>query len=121
MKIALVDDDALYREVLADDLADRGFTVIGFGDGESLLIALRGGLAPRLVLLDWSLPTMSGLELLRRLRASGFDAPIVFLTGRSRGGREIEALDGGAIDFIDKAGGIDALAERLRRIVGLPS
>ena len=116
--IVLVDDDPLYSEVLAADLGDRGFAVHAFSDGESLLAALRDGLDVRLVLLDWTLGGQSGLDVLRSLRMCGFDLPVVFLTGRSPVERELAALRNGAIDFVDKARGIEVLAPRLRLLIG---
>lgn len=115
--VALVDDDALYCEVIARDLGDRGFVVHNFHDGQTFLDAVQQGLAVRVVLLDWTLPTMSGLAVLRTLRARGIAIPVVFLTGRCRTEYELAALRSGAIDFVDKARGIEVLAPRLRRLV----
>ena len=116
-RIVLVDDDELYREVLAADLEDRGYAVVAFADGAALLAAVQAGLAAEAVLIDWSLPQMSGLAVLRALRARGCTLPVAFLTGRSRDQREGEALQAGAVDFIDKTCGIDELVQKLGRIV----
>ena len=115
--VILVDDDDLYCEALSADLADRGFAVTRFADGPSFLAALSGGLAAEVVLLDWFLPQDSGLELLGALRERGIDLPVIFLTGYSVPERELQALHQGAIDFVDKARGVDVLASRLRVIV----
>ena len=115
--VVLVDDDDDYREVLSADLADRGFAVSGFADGPSFLAAMGQGIDAQVALLDWSLPEMSGFELLGALRERGFALPVVFLTGYSLAERELQALDRGAVDFVDKARGIDVLARRLRVIV----
>jgi FixJ family two-component response regulator len=117
-QIVLVDDDALYREAVTADLEDRGFAVMGFADGAALLAAVRAGIEAEIALVDWSLPQMSGLDLLRALRERGFGLPVAFLTGRSRVEREGEAMKAGAIDFIDKTCGIDELVQRLSRIIG---
>jgi DNA-binding response OmpR family regulator len=82
-----------------------------------LLAAVQAGLAAEAVLIDWSLPQMSGLAVLRALRARGCALPVAFLTGRSRDQREGEALQAGAVDFIDKTCGIDELVQKLGRIV----
>ena len=117
--VALVDDDDLYREALSADLADRGFTVSCFADGPSFLEAMNNGIAPIpiVALLDWSLPEMSGFELMGALRARGIGLPVVFLTGHSFVERELRALDRGAVDFVDKARGAEVLARRLRVII----
>ena len=115
--VALVDDDDLYREVLMAELGDRGFRVHGFADGESCLAALEQGLSTELVLLDWELPGLQGIEVLQLLLEKDRDRAVIILTGRSPAQRELEALQGGAIDFIDKARGIDVLVPRMRLLV----
>jgi two-component system, OmpR family, response regulator ChvI len=115
--VVLVDDDALYREALSADLADRGFAVSGFADAPSFLAALGNGIAPQVALLDWALPEMSGFELMGALRQRGIGLPVVFLTGYSFVERELRALGHGAVDFVDKARGTEVLARRLRVII----
>ena len=115
--VALVDDDDDYREALSADLADRGFAVSCFADGPSFLEAMSNGLEAQVALLDWVLPGMSGFELLGALREHGIDLPVVFLTGYSPAERELQALDLGAVDFVDKARGTEVLAHRLRVII----
>jgi two-component system response regulator ChvI len=112
-----VDDDDLYREALSADLADRGFAVSCFADGPSFLEAMSNGLEAQVALLDWALPQMSGFELLGAMRERGIELPVVFLTGYSLVERELQALDRGAVDFVDKARGVDVLAHRLRVII----
>lgn len=115
--ILLVDDDDNYREVLSADLVDRGFSVLCFANGPSLLEALSNGTEAQIALLDWALPKMSGFEVLGALRERGIDLPVVFLTGYSLVEREMQALDHGAVDFVDKARGVEVLAHRLRVIL----
>jgi two-component system response regulator ChvI len=116
--VALLDDDPLYCEAVAQDLVDRGFAVHTFRDGRTFLDAVQQGLGIRLVLLDWTLPVMSGLQVLRILRQRQVTIPVVFLTGRCRVEYELAALRSGAIDFVDKARGVEVLAPRLRRLIG---
>lgn len=115
--IVLVDDDDHYREVLSADLADRGFAVSCFADGPSFLEAVSNGVAAQVALLDWALPEMSGFDLLVALRDRGIGLPVVFLTGYAMAERELQALDRGAVDFVDKARGTEVLAHRLRLII----
>src|SRR5689334_17071846 len=115
--VVLVDDDEQYREVLCADLADRGFSVSCFADGPAFLEALNSGIEARIALLDWALPEMSGFELLGHLRKRGMGMPVVFLTGYWFVELELQALDQGAVDFVDKARGIEVLAHRLRVIL----
>ena len=115
--VVLVDDDEQYREVLSADLAQRGFSVSSFADGPAFLDALSNGIEAQIALLDWALPEMSGFELLGRLRERGIGMPVVFLTGYSLVELELKALGHGAIDFVDKARGVEVLAHRLRVIL----
>jgi two-component system response regulator ChvI len=115
--IVLVDDDDDFREALSADLLDRGFTVSCFADGPSFLEAVSSGTEPEVALLDWTLPQMSGFELLGALRERGIAMPVVFLTGHSEVERELQALNHGAVDFVDKARGTEVLAHRLRVII----
>lgn len=115
--IILVDDDDDFREVLSADLLDRGFAVSCFADGDSFLEAMSRGATAEVALLDWTLPQMSGLELLGALRERGIAMPVVFLTGYALAERELQALNHGAVDFIDKARGMEVLVQRLHVIV----
>jgi two-component system response regulator ChvI len=104
-RIVLVDDDDLYREVMTADLENRGYAVVGFADGLALLAAVQAGLAAEAVLIDCA------------LRAQGCGLPVAFLTGRSGDERERQAIEAGAVDFIDKTCGIDVLVQKLGRLV----
>jgi two-component system response regulator ChvI len=115
--VALVDDDELYRETLAAELGDHGFKVHAFADGESCLAALAQGLVAELVLLDWTLPRLQGVEVLALLLERDRNRPVIILTGRAPVERELDALQGGAIDFVDKARGVDVLVPRMRLLV----
>jgi two-component system response regulator ChvI len=115
--VVLVDDDDHYREALSADLADRGFAVSCFADGTSFLEAMSNGIEAQVALLDWALPEMSGFELLGEMRQGGIALPVVFLTGYAMVERELQALDRGAVDFVDKARGAEVLAHRLRVII----
>jgi two-component system, OmpR family, response regulator ChvI len=117
IRILFVDDDDRFREVLAADLSDRGFDVQSFPDGASLLSALDAASYADLILLDWKLPNLQGIDLLPRLRRRGINLPVVFLTGHTRSTHENLAFDRGATDFIDKSRGVDVLVRRLRHAV----
>ena len=117
IRLIFVDDDDDFREAAAAELVDLGFAVESFADGASMLAALANGLAADLIVLDWSLPAMSGIDLLPRLRREGILLPVVFLTGRSSPSHENLAFDRGALDFVDKSRGVPILAKRIRVIV----
>ena len=79
----MVDDDALFRESLGQNLIDAGFDVHAFAGGEPALRHLLGERSDDLVLLDWKMPEMSGIEVLRRIRQAGLRVPVIFLTVQS--------------------------------------
>jgi two-component system, OmpR family, response regulator ChvI len=116
-KVLLVEDDHHYREILSDELSERGFSVQSFGDGESLLGALDTAADADVVVLDWKLPRTSGIDLLPQLRHRGVNLPVVFLTAHALAGHEILAFERGAIDFIDKGRGVDVLVRRLKSVI----
>ena len=70
-KVAIVDDDDLFRESLETNLLDAGFGVVTFPDGASALEYCASTEPLDLVLLDWKMPGLNGIEVLRQLRDSG--------------------------------------------------
>jgi two-component system, OmpR family, response regulator ChvI len=117
IRLIFVDDDDDYREAVGAELAERGFLVSGFADGASMLEFLAGGGCADIIVLDWSLPVISGVDLLQKLKRKGIVMPVVFLTGRGSLAHENMAFDLGALDFVDKTRGVEILAKRLRLIV----
>lgn len=117
IRLIFVDDDDDYREAVGVELAERGFLVDSFADGASMLEFLAGGSRADIIVLDWSLPVTSGIDLLPKLKRKGVVVPVVFLTGRGSQAHENMAFDRGALDFIDKTRGVEILAKRLRLIV----
>lgn len=112
-RIALVDDDDLFRESLEYNLRDAGFEVTAFDRGRGFLESLAGPTRPDLVLLDWKMPGLSGIEVLRRLRAMEFDIPAIFLTLLSDQVYEEAALATGAVDFVEKSRSFQILRRRI--------
>ncbi|MEE8271226.1 MAG: response regulator transcription factor [Alphaproteobacteria bacterium] len=119
VRVALVDDDELFREALGMNLVDEGYDVVSFGSGEGALNYFRddGGTAD-IVLLDWRMPNLDGIEVLRRLRDHGVDVPVIFLTVLSDQIYEESALAGGAIDYVEKSRSFSILLKRMQLITG---
>ncbi|HWG81040.1 MAG TPA: response regulator, partial [Stellaceae bacterium] len=103
VRIVLVDDDDSFRESLGLNLIDEGFAVVSFDAGAPALDYFARGGAADVILLDWRMPVMNGLEVLRRLRRAGSTTPVIFLTVLSDDIYEEAALEGGAVDFVDKS------------------
>lgn len=115
-RVAVVDDDDLFRESLSLNLADEGYEVVPFDRGEAALDFFAGGGAVDMVLLDWRMPKMDGIEVLRQMRARGIDLPVIFLTVLSDQIYEETALSGGALDFVEKSRSLPILIRRMKLI-----
>jgi two-component system response regulator ChvI len=120
IRVLHVEDDLNCREAIADQLSDHGFVVHSFADAISLVDRLAVSSEADIILLDWDLPEISGIELLVELRQCGVNLPVVFLTGYAFTAQENLAFETGAIDFIDKARGVEILARRLQRLLKAP-
>jgi len=93
VKVLLADDDRLIRAMLGDLLAELGHEVTAAADGAEAVAAC-ARFAPDLVILDFLMPRLSGLDALKELRRSGLRAPAVLLTAITDGSlREVEGVD----------------------------
>ena len=111
--ILFVEDDDFFREITTQNLRDSGFKVVGFDRGVNALKYVREGGKAQLALLDWKLPTISGMELFRLLRQEKIEIPTIFLTSLSGSVYEETALKNGAADFIDKTRSFTILLSRI--------
>ena len=114
IRVLIVEDDEHYREIVGDELSWHGFAVRSFADGDSLLGSLDAAAEADVIVLDWRLPNISGIDLLPELRRRGVNLPAVFLTSHAQPANEKLAFERGALDFIDKMRGVEFLAKRLR-------
>lgn len=115
MRLLLADDDELMRELLAAVITAQGHVAEGFADGGSVWAAFERAPAA-MVVLDWHMPGLDGLEVCRRIRAhpSGADTFLLVVTAAS-GIRNLDAvLDAGADDYLSKPVTPDDIAARLR-------
>ena len=114
IRVLIVEDDGNYREIVSSELSWHGFAVRSFADGNALLGSLVAAAEADVIVLDWRLPTISGIDLLPQLRQRGVSLPVVFLTSHADSAYEKLAFERGARDFIDKTRGVEILAKRLR-------
>jgi two-component system phosphate regulon response regulator PhoB len=116
--ILLVEDEPALVELLRYNLETVGYRVTVAGDGEAALAAAREE-TPDLVLLDWMLPLMSGLEVCRQLRRmkGAANVPIIMLTARGEEGDRIRGLDAGADDYVSKPFSPSELVARIRAVL----
>lgn len=116
MRILVVEDDTLLADAICSGLRQAGFAVDGFGTAGHALTALKT--TPyELIVLDLGLPGMDGLELLRRLRASQRELPVLILTARDTVADRVAGLDAGADDYLIKPFDMEELAARVRALL----
>ena len=111
-RILIVDDEPQITRVLRTALKSHGYDVRTAADGLSAFETFSDW-NPSLVITDLAMPTMDGLELCRRLRATS-EVPIIVLSAKGEEKTKIEALDIGADDFVTKPFGMDELLARVR-------
>jgi two-component system response regulator ChvI len=116
-RLILVDDDELLREVLAGNLAQAGYEVKVFSDPLLALESIPAAQAD-LLILDWKMPGMSGLELLQALRGRGVATRALFFTSHNDTIYEEAALALGAADFVDKTRSFAILERRISMVLG---
>jgi DNA-binding response OmpR family regulator len=114
-KILIIEDDAELRLLLERELAAAGFDCALAADGEKGLAAHASD-PPDLVLLDWMLPGIDGLEVLRRLRTEA-TTPVLMLTARGEEIDRVIGLELGADDYLPKPFGIRELLARIRALL----
>ena len=115
VRVAVVDDDDDFRRALCFHLSDQGLEPVACSGGRSAL-ELLGTETVDVILLDWRMPDMNGLEVLRELRRRGVKTPAIFLTGLADDVFEEAALASGAVDFIEKSRKLSILVRRIELI-----
>ncbi|MEO1592120.1 MAG: response regulator transcription factor [Cyanobacteria bacterium J06632_22] len=112
-KILVVEDEEKLAKFVEMELNYEGYKVTVANDGLSGLMAARDS-EPDLVLLDWMMPGLSGVEVCRRLRSTGAKMPIVMMTAKDDVADRVAGLDAGADDYVIKPFSIEELLARVR-------
>lgn len=116
MKALVIEDEAALREQLAASLRAQGYAVDAAGDGEEGLYLARE-YSPDIAIIDLGLPGVSGVEVIRQLRAEGLRLPMLILTARGRWQDKVEGLEAGADDYLVKPFETEELLARLRALL----
>ncbi|MBI5164775.1 MAG: phosphate regulon transcriptional regulator PhoB [Magnetospirillum sp.] len=116
--ILIVEDEAALATMLRYNLEKEGYRVAEAGDGEEALTAVAER-KPDLILLDWMLPSLSGIEVCRQLRRrpETRELPIIMLTARGEEGDKIRGLNTGADDYMTKPFSLPELLARVRALL----
>jgi two-component system response regulator MprA len=114
-RVLVVADDAPVRRMLERSLAAEGFEVRAAADGGAAL-AMAEDSAPDLVVLDVTMPGLSGIDVCRRLREKGLRSGVLMLTARDAVEDRVRGLDAGADDYVVKPFAIDEVVARLHAL-----
>jgi two-component system chemotaxis response regulator CheY len=115
MRALIVDDSRFVRGLLRGLLEERGIECEEAGDGQAGMDRLHGDVCFDLALVDWNMPVMDGLEMLKQLRAEGIDGmKVMMVTTEAENNFILRALEAGADEYLmkpfDEEGLIDKLA-----------
>lgn len=118
-KILLVEDDVDLAVTISDRLKDEHHTVETFHDGLDGLGTLKMTVYD-IIILDWELPGISGIDVLKKYRSTGGATPVIMLTGKGEVEEKEQGLDSGADDYITKPFHAKELAARIRSLLRRP-
>jgi len=116
IRLLVIEDEANIADFLVRGLSEEGFTVEHVADGLEAWHALKSD-SWDLVLLDWWLPGLDGLSLLRKFRERDRQTPVLFLTARDHVQHRVQGLDSGADDYLCKPYDFDELLARVRALI----
>jgi two-component system response regulator MprA len=116
VRILVVDDEPAVRDAVRRALVLSGYDV-DVADGGGAAVTALAAEAPDAVVLDVAMPGVDGLEVCRRLRASGDRTPVLMLTARDTVADRVEGLDAGADDYLVKPFALEELLARLRALL----
>ena len=116
-KILIADDDKNICELLRLYLAKEGYETVIANDGEAAVAAFEKE-KPNMVLLDVMMPKMDGFEMVRRIRQTDKQTPVLFLTARSAINDVVEGFELGANDYLKKPFGMQELIIRIKALMG---
>jgi DNA-binding response OmpR family regulator len=119
MRVLVAEDDPGLQSVLERGLREHGYMVDAVGDGTDALAYLRS-YTYEVVVLDWRMPTTSGIEVVRSMRARGDHTPVLMLTARDATGDRVEGLNVGADDYLVKPFSFAELLARLSALQRRP-
>lgn len=116
MKVLLVEDESKVAHFISKGLEEEGYSVDVAQDGKKGLDCVSAS-AYDIVLLDLMIPEIDGLELLKRMRASGIDTPVLIITAKSSKEDVVKGLDTGSDDYLTKPFSFDELLARIRALL----
>ena len=116
LKVLVVEDETPVARLIELELSYEGYQVEIASSGKEALEKVEK-FKPDLIILDWILPEMDGLEITRRIRSEGNDVPVIVLTGKDGLSDKVVSLDSGADDYITKPFATEELLARIRAVI----
>ncbi len=124
MKIMLVDDSRTIRNIEKNVLSQLGYTdIMEAGDGVEALNQLSSGM-PDLFLVDWNMPNMDGLTLVKKIREKDKNVPIIMVTTEAEKSRVVEAIKAGVNNYVVKPFTTETLGGKIKQTLeklGVPA
>jgi len=121
MKALVVDDSLTIRRIIIKALGVIGVSETAEAtDGTEALAALNGN-SFDVILLDWNMPKMTGIDALKAIRQGGNKTPVIMVTTEAEKSRVIEAIKSGANDYLIKPFSADQLAEKVKTVIPVGS
>ncbi len=120
LRALVIDDSRAMRLILGRMLRELGFQVTDATDGRDGLSQLEGGLSPSLILVDWNMPEMTGIEFVEAVRKPPYEsnAKVVMVTTETEVPQVVRALEAGADDYVTKPFTKESIFEKLQ-LLGL--
>ena len=115
-RILVIEDDSNIRELVLWNLSEEGYECISASNGKEGLETAKTE-SPDMILLDLMLPVMNGFEVIKALRMSGVETPVIMLTAKSEETDKVIGLEFGADDYITKPFGIRELKARIKAVL----
>ncbi|GMW00574.1 MAG: response regulator [Candidatus Hydrogenedentota bacterium] len=118
MRALVVDDSAVMRKVLIGALSRAGISEVDqAGNGREAVDAVGKG-AYDIILMDWNMPEMPGIDAVKAIRTSGVSTPIVMVTTEAEKGRVVEAIRSGAQNYVIKPFDPETIVGKIRDVLG---
>lgn len=119
MKALVVDDSSTMRRILINTLSDGGITeVVQAMNGQEAVDAVASQPFD-IVLMDWNMPVMTGIDALKEMRARGFQVPVIMVTTEAEKSRVLEALKSGASNYVIKPFQAADILEKIHKILNV--
>ena len=118
MKILIADDSSTMRRIIIKVLNDLGFTDVVEAANGAQAVTAADDAQIGLILMDWNMPELAGIDAVRQIRAKGNKVPIIMVTTEAEKRRVIEAIQAGINDYLVKPFTPEQLQEKIRKYTG---